>query len=55
LAASICQGENSDDLTDIIEAAMRVGHISGMAAVAGLLLGLAVWDGEQLFKESLIV
>jgi hypothetical protein len=50
LAKSISQGENSDDLIDITDAAMQVGHISGMAAVAGLLLGLAVWDGEQFFQ-----
>lgn len=48
LAGSICQGESSDSLIKIAEAAMRVGHISGMVAVAGLLLGLAVWNGVTL-------
>ena len=52
LAASICQGEDSDHLIELTEAAMRVGHNSGMAAVAGLLLGLAVWDGDQLLKDT---
>ena len=51
LAKSICQEGNSDDLIGIAEAAMRVGHTSGMAAVAGLLLGLAVWDGDYLLKD----
>jgi hypothetical protein len=51
LAGAICQGEDSDDLLEIAEAAMRVGHTSGMASVAGLLLGLAVWDGDHLLKD----
>jgi hypothetical protein len=52
LAGSICQGESSDSLIKIAEAAMRVGHISGMVAVAGLLLGLAVWNGDHLLKDT---
>lgn len=51
LAESICKGENSYNIIDKAETAMQVGHISGMAAVAGLLLGLDVWDGEQLLNE----
>jgi len=50
LAGAICQGEDSDDLLEAAEAAMRVGHTSGMAAVAGLLLGLAVWNGDHLLN-----
>lgn len=48
LAKSICQVENSHYLTGKAEAAIQVGHNSGKAAVAGLLFGLAVWDGNQL-------
>jgi hypothetical protein len=48
LAESICQGENSDDLINKAEAAIQVGHISGIASVVGLLIGLAAWDGDQL-------
>jgi hypothetical protein len=51
LAASICQGENTDNLFDIAEAAMQVGHTSGIASIAGLLLGLAVWDGDHLLND----
>jgi hypothetical protein len=52
LAGSICQGEDSDHLIEFAEAAMQVGHNSGMAAVAGLLLGLAAWDGDYLLKDT---
>jgi hypothetical protein len=45
LAEAICRGENVDRLLDIAEAAMRVGHTSGMDAVTGLLIGLATWIG----------
>ncbi len=51
LAGAICHGEATDHLMDTAEAAMRTGHTSGMVAVAGLLLGLAVWDGDHLLKE----
>jgi hypothetical protein len=43
LAEAICHGENPDRLAVMAEAAMRVGHTSGMDAVTGLLIGLAVW------------
>jgi len=52
LAECICQGEHIDRLIDSTEAAMQVGHTSGMAAVAGLLLGFAVWDGNHLLMIS---
>ena len=52
LAGAICHGEDTDHLMDTAEAAMRIGHTSGMVAVAGLLLGLAVWDGDHLLKGS---
>ena len=51
LAESVCKGENSYNLINKAETALQVGHMSGMAAVAGLLLGLDVWDGEHLLKE----
>jgi hypothetical protein len=51
LAGAICQGEDTDYLVDTAEAAMQIGHTSGMVAVGGLLLGLAVWDGDHLLKE----
>ena len=43
LAEAICRGENTEHLLKIAEAAMQVGHTSGMDAVAGLLVGLATW------------
>ncbi len=46
LAEAICRGENPDSLLAAAEAAMRVGHTSGMEAVAGLLIGLSAWDGK---------
>jgi len=48
LAEAICRGENSEHLNEIAEAAMRVGHTSGMDAVTGLLIGLAAWEGNRL-------
>ncbi len=45
LARTICQGECSDRLLEAAEAAIQVGHTSGMEAVTGLLLGLSAWDG----------
>jgi hypothetical protein len=45
LVGVICRGEGSDRLLETAEAAMSVGHTSGMEAVAGLLLGLSAWDG----------
>jgi hypothetical protein len=54
LAESICQGEKSDNLIDKAEAAIQVGHVSGKASVAGLLVGLAAWDGDQLLYEAVI-
>ncbi|MDI6770393.1 MAG: DUF2877 domain-containing protein [Anaerolineales bacterium] len=41
------RGDNSDRLLDAAEAAMRVGHTSGMEAVAGLLVGLTVWNNSK--------
>lgn len=47
LAEVICCGENSDRILTMAESAMKVGHTSGMDAVTGLLLGLAVWVGPR--------
>ncbi len=47
LAEAICRGDNSDRLLDAAEAAMRAGHTSGMEAVAGLLVGLIVWNNSK--------
>lgn len=48
LASSISRGDCAGRVRARAEAAMRVGHTSGMAAVNGLLLGLAAWDGPGL-------
>jgi hypothetical protein len=43
LAEAICYGEHPERLHEVAAAAFRVGHTSGMDAVTGLLIGLAVW------------
>jgi len=48
LAAVICKGGKRGRVLARAEAAMDVGHTSGMAAVHGLLLGLSAWDGQHL-------
>lgn len=53
LAGSISQGDDSDHLIELAEAAMWVGHVSGIAAVFGVLFGLAAWDGEYLLMHSI--
>jgi len=53
LAEAICaqhllgRGDHSDRLLEAAESAMRVGHTSGMEAVAGLLVGLTVWNNSK--------
>ncbi|MBA4379974.1 MAG: hypothetical protein C0393_04700, partial [Anaerolinea sp.] len=47
LAEAICRGDHADRLLEAAEAAMRVGHTSGMEAVAGLLVGLTVWNNPK--------
>jgi hypothetical protein len=44
LAGDIGRGENSGRLFDSAEAAMSLGHSSGMDAVTGLLVGMVAWD-----------
>lgn len=43
LAAAIAKGENPQRLRQVAQAALQVGHLSGLAATQGLLAGLAVW------------
>jgi hypothetical protein len=43
LAEAICMGGNTGRLLEVAETTMRVGHTSGMDAVAGLLIGLTAW------------
>jgi len=43
LAEAICRGEKPERLSEVGEAAMKVGHTSGMDAVTGLLIGLGTW------------
>jgi hypothetical protein len=44
LAEAICRGENLERVSMTVESAMQVGHTSGMDAITGLLVGLAVWS-----------
>jgi hypothetical protein len=44
LADAICRGANADQLLVAAEASMRVGHLSGLEATTGLLMGLSVWE-----------
>ena len=48
LAEAICRGENPNCLLNIAEAAMQVGHTSGMDAVTGLLVGLTAWMSSKI-------
>lgn len=45
LAGAICRGESHDRVQRAVEASMQVGHVSGLAATTGLLVGLSVWEG----------
>ncbi len=55
LAEAVCQGERSDRLLEAAEAAIHVGHTSGMESVTGLLLGLSAWDGNLAWGKSTIL
>ena len=50
LAEAIGRGENPDRLLEAAEAAMRVGHTSGMDVVTGLLVGFAAWEGNHILS-----
>ncbi len=43
LAEAIQRGEGSNRLSGIAQAAIQVGHTSGIESAAGLLAGLSVW------------
>jgi hypothetical protein len=45
LAEAISRGEDHKHLLERAEAAMKIGHTSGMETVTGLLVGLAAWEG----------
>jgi hypothetical protein len=45
LAEAISRGGEHQPLLELAEAAMKIGHTSGMETVTGLLLGLAAWEG----------
>lgn len=46
LAEAISHGEDHKHLFELAEAAMKIGHTSGMEIVTGMLTGLAVWEGR---------
>jgi hypothetical protein len=48
LAEAISRGANPEHLLEIAEAAMKIGHTSGMETVTGLLVGLTAWEGNHL-------
>lgn len=43
LAEAIGRAESPDRLREVTAASLEVGHLSGLAATGGLLLGLAAW------------
>jgi hypothetical protein len=45
LAEAISRGEDHKHLLELAEAAMKIGHTSGMDTVTGLLVGLEAWEG----------
>ena len=51
LAAAICGGKAAASVLPVAEAAMQVGHTSGMDAVTGLLIGLAAWTDAPMFPS----
>lgn len=51
LAEAVSTGKDPDRLLNAAEAAMRVGHTSGMDAVTGLLTSLAAWEGNHLLTS----
>ncbi len=44
LASAICSGADLNHVRACTDAAMQMGHTSGMETVTGLLFGLGVWD-----------
>lgn len=52
LASSIGSGAPVEQTTLHTEAAMQLGHTSGMDAVSGLLIGMATWDAPHLLRAA---
>lgn len=50
LAEAIATG---DDVEELTQTALRVGHSSGMDSVTGLLIGLCVWNQESALTPTL--
>jgi hypothetical protein len=50
LAEAISEGQSPNRLLKIAEAAISVGHTSGMETVTGLMMGLAAWEGDHLLS-----
>ncbi len=48
LARDIGRGADADSVVSSAQAAMQLGHSSGMETVTGLLLGLAAWDRPDM-------
>jgi len=46
LAEAISRAKDHKYLLELAEAAMKIGHTSGMETVTGLLLGFAAWEGH---------
>jgi hypothetical protein len=46
LAEAISRAKDHKYLLELAEAAMKIGHTSGMETVTGLLLGFAAWEGR---------
>jgi hypothetical protein len=55
LVQVIGDGEGIDVVSEVTQAAIRLGHTSGSDGVAGLLLGLAAWQDSLLTGESISV
>ncbi len=52
LVSAICSGASESTVLERAEAAMSLGHTSGMDVVMGLLLGAAAWDAPELLGIS---
>lgn len=50
LARAVGHGEDDKYFLEIAEAAMKIGHTSGMETVTGLLVGLAAWAGAHFLS-----
>ncbi len=50
LASAICSAAVESTVRESAEAAMSIGHTSGMDAVTGLLVGMAAWEAPGLLS-----